>query len=278
MDNAQAPNRLGEYLRARRDLVTAEQAGIAAGSHRRVPGLRREEVALLTGISADYYLRLERGRDRNPSPQILQAIARVLRLDDVETEHLLSLTAPRQRSRRTATAERVPARMRHLLAAIGLPAFVEGRFLDVLAANSLASALSPRLQPGNNRLRSLLLDPEEQAFQSDWEKSAGEFVAVFRRNLADDVSHPRAVELVGELSLASARFRALWARHDVAALTGGTLTVNHPAVGRLTLHRDKFPVEGKVLVIYYPDQGSDAADKLQLLASAQLPLKDTPSR
>src|ERR1700757_2348141 len=119
-------NLLGRYLRARRELVRPEQAGIPAGGNRRVPGLRREEVALLAGISADYYLRLERGRDKNPSPQVLEALARVLLLDEVEQEYLLGLAASHPRRQRRRKPERVPARLQQLLASVRVPAFVEG--------------------------------------------------------------------------------------------------------------------------------------------------------
>src|SRR5580658_8167560 len=203
-------NPLGSYLRARRALVTPEQAGLPPGANRRVPGLRREEVAMLAGISADYYLRLERGRDKNPSAQVLESLARVLRLDQLEQEYLLGLAAPRPRTRPRRKPERVPARLHQLLASLQIPAFVEGRAFDVLASNPLAVALSPRLQPGYNRLRSLLLDPEEQAFQEDWTRSSAGFVAIFRKSIGEDTDNPRFVELVGELALSSERFRALW--------------------------------------------------------------------
>lgn len=270
--SASGSSRLGAYLRARRELVTPEQAGIPGGPNRRVAGLRREEVALLAGISSDYYLRLEQGRDRNPSRQVLEALARVLRLDDVERAYLVDVAAtpPRTRARRRP-AERVPARLRHLLAAVAVPAFVEGRTFDVLASNPLALALSPRLRPGENRLRSLLLDPEERAFHADWEGAVAGFVAAFRQSVGDDVDDPRAVELVGELSLASARFRQLWARQDVRRLSGGTTVVRHPVVGELTLHRDKLPVDGLVLVVYYADDGSPSAERLALLGALATP-------
>ncbi|MFI6629115.1 helix-turn-helix transcriptional regulator [Nonomuraea fuscirosea] len=268
--NGSGTNRLGAYLRARRDLVSPEQAGIPAGGARRVPGLRREEVALLAGISADYYLRLERGRDTRPSPQVLDALARVLMLDEVERAYLHDLAgtaaAPRRPGRRRPPP-RVPARLHHLLAVVGVPAFVESRTFDVLAANALATALSPRLRPGENRLRSLLLDPEEQAFHQDWEASAAGIVAAFRQTVGDDADDARVVELVGELSLASGRFRRLWARHDVRTLDGGTAAVDHPALGELRLHRDKLPVGDVLLVLYYADAGSETAEKLKLLGS-----------
>ena len=222
---------------------------------------------MLAGISADYYLRLERGRDKNPSAQVLESLARVLHLDELEQEYLLSLAAPRPRRQRRRKPERVPPRLHQLLASVEVPAFVEGRAFDVLASNRLAVALSPRLQPGYNRLRSLLLDPEEQAFQQDWTRSAEGFIAAFRRSIGDDIDSPRFVELAGELALSSERFRTLWARHDVRSLEGGTTTVNHPVVGELRLHRDKLPVDDVLLVLYYADQGSESDEKLRLLAS-----------
>ncbi|MEU8780470.1 helix-turn-helix domain-containing protein [Streptomyces sp. NPDC048637] len=163
MKDEESGNRLGSYLRARRELVSPAQAGIPPGGNRRVPGLRREEVALLAGISPDYYLRLERGRDKNPSPQVLESLARVLGLDDIERTYLLGLTAARPRAPRRKRPEHVPARVHQLLAHLQIPAFVEGRAFDVLASNPMAVALSPRLRPGQNRLRSRFLDPEEQS-------------------------------------------------------------------------------------------------------------------
>ena len=275
MSDDDRANLLGDYLRARRALVTAEQVGLPPGANRRVPGLRREELAMLAGISADYYLRLERGRDKNPSAQVLESLARVLQLDEVEQEYLLGLTAARPRPQRRRKPERVPARLHQLLASVRIPAFVEGRAFDVLASNQLAVALSPRLQPGCNRLRSLLLDPEEQAFQQDWTRSAEGFIAAFRKSIGDDIDSPRFVELAGELALSSERFRTLWARHDIRSLEGGTTTVNHPVVGELRLHRDKLPVDDVLLVLYYADQGSESDEKLRLLASmAQTPAGD----
>ncbi|MEV5357376.1 helix-turn-helix transcriptional regulator [Streptomyces sp. NPDC052693] len=267
MKDEESGNRLGRYLRARRELITPEQAGIPPGGNRRVPGLRREEVALLAGISPDYYLRLERGRDTNPSPQVLEALARVLRLDEVERTYLLGLAAGRPRAPRRKRPEHVPARVHQLLAHLHIPAFVEGRAFDVLASNPLAVALSPRLRPGQNRLRSLFLDPEEQAFHQDWAHAAAGIVAALRTTIGDDIDNPRFVELVGELALSSQRFRTLWARHDVRNLDGGTTTVHHPVVGELRLHRDKLPIDDVILVVYYPDRHSDSDEKLRLLAA-----------
>lgn len=165
------PNHLGEYLRARRELVTAEQVGLPDAGGRRVPGLRREEVAMLAGISVDYYLRLERGRDRNPSVQVLQAIARVLQLDDEHLAHLLSLVSDHpRRTRRRPRKETAPASTVELLSALPHPAFVEGRYFDILAANAMATALSPRLSVGGNQLLDLFIDPAERA--STWTGTA----------------------------------------------------------------------------------------------------------
>ena len=268
MDEPPAANRLGDYLQARRALVTPEQVGLPATGNRRVTGLRREEVSMLAGISLDYYLRLERGRDSHPSAQVLGSLARVLQLDDVETEYLVGLGAGHPRPRRSRRPEpRVPARLHQLLAVLEVPAFVEGRTFDVLASNAVARAFSPRLVPGHNRLRSLLLDAEERAFQDDWERATVDAIASFRHVVGDDVTDTRAVELVGELSVASARFRSVWARHDVRPLTGNSTVVHHPAVGTMHLHRDKLPVDDVVLVVYYPDADSEDAEKIRLLAT-----------
>ncbi|MEU1784732.1 helix-turn-helix transcriptional regulator [Streptomyces sparsogenes] len=267
-------NPLGDYIRARRELVTPEQVGIPVAGIRRVPGLRREEVAMLAGISADYYLRLEQGRDRNPSVQVLESLARVLRLDDDATAYLLSLGAEKpRRRRRRARKETVPPGMAKLVAALPFPAYVEGRYLDVLAANALATAVSPRLTTGANRLRDAFLDPAEQALYPDWEEAAGCLVAGFRASVGTDTDDPRFIELVGELSLASPRFSRLWARHDVVACEGELKHIDHPQVGLLRLNRERLGIggngtAGQTLVIYHPDPGSDSADKLALLASA----------
>ncbi|WP_290052007.1 helix-turn-helix domain-containing protein [Amycolatopsis solani] len=268
------PNLLGDHLRARRELLSPERAGIPAVGVRRVPGLRREEVAMLAGISADYYLRLEQGRDRNPSRQVLEAIARVLQLDDDTAAYLIGLTEQRPaKRRRRRRKETVPPGMVKFLAAVGLPAFVEGRYLDVLAANPLAEAISPRLVAGANRLRDVFLDPAERALFPDWDLATQGLVAGFRQSVGTETGDPRFIELVGELSLASPRFRELWARHDVANRRGATVRFAHPQVGELVLNREKLELSdapGLVLAVYHPDPGTDAADKLALLASAAL--------
>ena len=267
------PNTLGEYLRARRELVTPDSAGLPQLGVRRVAGLRREEVAMLAGISADYYLRLEQGRDRNPSVQVLESLARVLQLDEAGTAYLLSLGSEKpRRTRRRPRKETVPPGIRKLLGSLNMPAFVEGRYFDVLAANPLATTLSPRLVTGRNRLRDVFLDPAEQSLYPDWEVATVGLVAGFRQSVGTDTDDPRFIELVGELSLASDRFRKLWARHDVQVREGASVTLDHPQVGELTLNREKLAIggsAGQLLVVYHADRGTTDAEKLDLLASYQ---------
>jgi transcriptional regulator with XRE-family HTH domain len=272
-------NALGEFLRARRELVTPEQAGIPTLGVRRVPGLRREEVAMLAGISADYYLRLERGRDRNPSVQVLESIARVLQLDDDHFAHLLTLVAeiPPQRRRRRPRKETPPPGALKLLDSLTQPAFIEGRYFDILASNRAARALSPGLRVGGNQLRDMFLDPAEQALHPEWEAVTECFIANLRQAVGSDIDDPRFIELTGELSLASPRFRQLWARHEVRGQRGTPIRINHPQVGEMTLNRERLAIdgaEGVTLVVYHPDAGSSDADKLALLSSAALPTAD----
>lgn len=232
---------------------------------------------MLAGISADYYVRLEQGRDRKPSVQVLESLARVLQLDDEGSAYLLSLAVDKARRRTHPKKEVVPSSTAALLAALSLPAFVGGRYFDVLAANDLATAVSPRLTAGANRLRDVFLDPAEQALFPDWELATVGLVAGFRESVGTDIDDPRAIELVGELSLASPRFRQLWARHDVRTRQGALMRFDHPQVGRLILHREKLLItgtDGMMLVIYHPDAGGADAEKLALLASAMLSIPD----
>jgi transcriptional regulator with XRE-family HTH domain len=270
------PNHLGEYLRARRGLVSPERAGITDLGRRRVPGLRREEVAMLAGISAEYYLRLERGRDRNPSVQVLESIARVLQLDEDGTAYLLSLVVdePRRRTR-GRRAETVPDGVRTLLPSLPHPAFVEGRYLDILATNALATVLSPRLLVGRNQLLDVFRDPAEQALHLDWEDITECSVSSLRQSIGTDTEDPRFIELVGELSLVSPRFRRLWNRHDVGAQRGSPTSFDHPQVGEMRLHRERLTIsgtDGMTLVVYHAEADSDAAEKLALLGSSALTL------
>jgi transcriptional regulator with XRE-family HTH domain len=265
-------NTLGEYLRARRELTDPRAVGLRVAGVRRTPGLRREEVATLAGISADYYLRLEQGRDRHPSSQVLSALAGVFGLDPTATSYLLSLAAPRPARSRRPRREAVPAGIRALLQALSLPAFVESRSFDVLAANSLVTALQPAIRAGENRLRSVFLDPAERDRYPDWPKVVGDLVASFRASIGTDTDDPGVVQLVGELSLASEDFRRLWARHDVRPIGGGIFRLRHPEHGDLELRREKLPLgdtNGQILAIYYAEPGSAAAAALARLAAGQ---------
>lgn len=266
------PNSLGEYLRARRELVDPASVGLRVTGVRRTPGLRREEVATLAGISADYYLRLEQGRDRHPSAQVLNALARVFDLDAAATEYLLSLAEPQPSRARRPARRAVPKGVLQLLEVLDLPAFVEDRMFDVLAANPLATALSPSIRPGANRLRSLFLDADERALYPDWEQTTAGLIASFRASIGSDVDDPRIARLVGELSLGSEHFRKLWARHDVRGLGGGAARLDHPRVGMLELSREKLPIGesgGQLLVIYHAAPGSASAAALRELGREQ---------
>ncbi|RKS72538.1 helix-turn-helix protein [Motilibacter peucedani] len=262
-------NTLGEYLRARRELVRPEDVGIRVTGTRRTPGLRREEVATLAGISADYYLRLEQGRDRRPSPQVLDALARVLGLDAAATRYLRSLSSAQSDRAARRSPDVVPTGILQLLDVIGLPAFVESRIFDVLAANPLASQLYPSARPGENRLRSAFLDEDERARHPDWEHIAGGMVASFRASIGSP-DDPRVTRLVGELSLASEQFRTLWARHDVKQPAGAGVRIQHPEVGLLELRREKLAVsgtDGQLLVVFHAEPGSASERSLALLGS-----------
>ena len=229
---------------------------------------------MLAGISAEYYLRLEQGRDRNPSLQVLESLARVLQLDDEMSAYLLGLAAEKPRTlRRRPRKETVPASTARLVASLPFPAFIEGRYLDVLAANPLAAAISPRMAVGHNRLRDVFLDPGERALFAHWERAAAGLVAGFRQSVGTETDDPRFVELVGELTIASPLFAQLWARHDVAPRTGARMMFDHPQVGELVVDREKLGIpgtDGMMLVIYHAEPGTEGADKLAMLASSVL--------
>jgi hypothetical protein len=199
----------------------------------------------------------------------------VLQLDDEHFAHLTSLVAevPRRRRRRPRRAT-PPAGVLKFLDALEQPAFIEDRYFDILASNRAARALSPGLAVGGNQLRDMFLDPAEQALHPEWEAVTECFIANLRQAVGSDVDDARFIELTGELSLASPRFRQLWARHEVRAQWGTPVRIDHPQVGEMTLNRERLAVsgaEGLMLVVYHPDAGSADADKLALLASAALP-------
>ncbi|MEV0297271.1 helix-turn-helix transcriptional regulator [Nocardia sp. NPDC050710] len=265
-------NRLGSFLRARRELARPEDFGIPAGGQRRVAGLRREEVALLAGVSADYYVRLEQGRDKHPSEQVIAALARVFDLDAEGTAHLRELARPvLRRKRAPRRPERVsPGLLRLMDTWTTTPVLVMGRYLDVLAANPLAAAVNSCSVPGVNQLRMMFLDPEACNIYADWPTVAAETVASLRATAGDDLDDPRLTELVGELSLKSAEFRRLWARHDVRVKTAGVKRFINPMVGALTLSYEIFTVndaQGQILVAYHAEPGSSSEHALGLLGS-----------
>lgn len=264
-------NELGDFLRARRALVRPEDVGVTPGTgHRRVPGLRRAEVALLAGISSDYFVRLEQGRDRHPSAEVVAALARALRLDADATAHLRRLARPSPRRPARRRPEHVSAGMRHLvMSRTDMPAFVLGRYLDVLVANALAVALSPCHAPGVNALRAAFLDPEPRAlYEHDWDGILANLVAGVRAMVGPETHDPYLSEMVGELSARSEEFRRLWARHDVRPRVGGTALLHHPRVGPLELNYEKLGIPGtggQVLVVFHAAPGSEAAGSLTRL-------------
>ncbi|MET8287039.1 helix-turn-helix transcriptional regulator [Streptomyces sp. NPDC051639] len=267
-----AENALGGFLRARRAQLRPEDVGLPASGRRRVPGLRREEVATLAGVSTDYYMRLEQGRERHPSRQVLEAVAKALRLDDDAVEHLYRVATPTtRRTRRAHRVERVGPHLRRLLETWrDTPAFVLGNALDILAHNHLAAALFTGFTSCDNLLRMTLLDPAAHHFYRDWDRAAASCVAALRRAAGADSDDPRLIEIVGELSMKSAEFRALWARHDVRGKTREAKHFHHAEVGDLELHYEAFTVNSaphQQLVVYQAEPGSSSADALALLGS-----------
>jgi transcriptional regulator with XRE-family HTH domain len=263
-------NALGEFLRARREQLRPEDAGLQVAGHRRTPGLRREEVAMLAGISTDYYLRLEQGRDRTPSVQVAEAIGRVLQLGPDEAAYLHTLARPRPKRVPRRRPEKIPPGTLRLLASLPMPAFVQDRYLNVLAANPMAQVLSPGMRPGVNRLLAAFLNPAERDLHEDWEQSTAAAVGQLRAAMGSETDDPRTAALVGELSMKSDRFRRLWARQDVVRPAGGPVRMHHPEVGDLELHREKLIVagaDGQVLIIYHADPGTPSAQALDLLGT-----------
>ena len=261
---------LGGYLRGRRERLRPEDVGLPTTSRRRVAGLRREEVALLAGISAEYYLRLEQGRDLHPSDQVLDALARALCLTGDEEVYLHELARPARPPRRRSRPVRVSPAVRSLIDQWSTPAVVQGPHLETLAANPMAVALCPFFAPGTNSLRAAFLEPEMREFYRDWDAMTAKAVAYLRSLIGGQaLDDPVLVALVGELSLHSERFRTLWAQGDVRRKTSGLTLVRHPLVGELDLHYEKFLMPGpqpQVVVTYHADPGTESYERLQLLA------------
>ena len=269
-----------EFLSTRRGRISPEQAGLPVygGARRRVAGLRREEVALLAGISTEYYTRLERGTAIGVSDSVIDGLAHALQLDEAERTHLLDLlrTAGTTRPpRRKAAVQRIrPTVQRVLDSMIGTPALVLNGHLDILAANALGTALfSPvyagPVRPPNNA-RFIFLDPHATEFFRDWDKVANDTVAMLRAEVGRDPYDRRTSDLIGELSTRSEEFRLRWAAHNVRIHTTGSKLLHHPLVGDLDLPFESFPLGSdptQSLVTYTAEPGSPSHDALTLLAS-----------
>ena len=270
-------NDIAEFLTSRRAKVTPDQVGLPTYGPRRVPGLRREEVASLAGVSVEYYKRLERGNASGVSESVLEALAQALQLDDAERAHLFDLAraanpiAPR---RRRPVQQRVRPVVHRILDSITTPAIVRNSRVDYLAANPLGRALyaplfESREQPANSA-RFTFLDPAAQDFYVDWERVAKDLVAHLRSE-AGRHPHDRGLsDLIGELSVRSAEFRTWWAAHNVRYHQTGTKRLHHPIVGDLELSYEvmELPADAGVTIsVYSAEPGSRSQEALDLLAS-----------
>ncbi|MFF9002982.1 helix-turn-helix domain-containing protein [Streptomyces achromogenes] len=265
-------NHLGDFLRARRAGLRPETVGMASHGARRVAGLRREEVAVLAGVNADYYARLEQGRERNPSPQVIDALSRALRLGTDARAHVYRLAGatPDDRSSAPATEQVSPALRQLMDGYPNTPAFVMSRTLDLLAANALAEALYAPFDPADNLARMTFLDPAGRTFHMDWDRAARATVANLREATGSDPDNPRLRRLVRTLSEDNADFDRLWNTHIVRGKTRDAKHFLHPDVGPLSLSYQAFDVRdapGQQLVIYHAEPGSPSAQSLDLLGS-----------
>lgn len=272
-------NDVSEFLRTRRAKVTPEQVNLIVGANRRVPGLRREEVATLASVSVDYYARLERGNLAGASEEVLEAIAHALRLDEAETAHLFALArasqpGPARRRRPAKTQELRPSLQRFMDAVTGAPTWVRNERMDFIAANPLGRALySPvfadHVQPANTA-RFMFLNPEAPTFFPDWEQSANDVVAVLR-GYAGRKPHDRSLsDLIGELATRSEEFRTRWAAHNVRFHRTGFKRIHHPVVGELELSYEAMELPanpGWTMFAYTAEPGSASEERLKLLAS-----------
>ncbi|MGC9540391.1 helix-turn-helix transcriptional regulator [Streptomyces sp. UG1] len=263
---------LAGYLRTRRSRVDPAAVGIPVDSRRRVEGLRREEVAHLSGVSVDYYVRLEQGRATQPSEQVLGALARVLGLDETERGHLYRLARQRDRRREKAKApgRRIRPELLHVLDLVAdAPAMIMNHRLDVLAGNRLAGLLYGRPMPGLNTARHIFFEEAERGLYADWETCTLDVVGHLRLAAGKYPEDPHLASLIGELAMGSERFRRLWARADVRARAHGRKAFRHPLVGLLELHQENFALpdgSGMELLVLSAPPGSPAEDGLRLLA------------
>jgi transcriptional regulator with XRE-family HTH domain len=260
---------LGDFLRARREAVKPQDIGLPEHGRRRVPGLRREEVALLAGVSSDYYIRLEQGRENSPSPQVLAAVARALRLDAESTDHLHRLcrtTAQRPRNRGETPVS--PQLLQLMDGWEHTPAFVHGPALDILASNSLARALHSGFESFDNLARMVFADPAGREFYQDWEQAAHSSVAEIRAAYGHDPESVRIAEVVADLSARSAEFAGIWRMHDVKSKSQDAKHLRHPEVGDLHITFAAFTVNGaphQQLVAYQAEPASRTADAFETL-------------
>ena len=261
---------LGDYLGTRRARVTPADVGMPSSGHRRVPGLRREEVALLAGTSVDYYVRLEQGRERSPSAQVLEALAVALRLDDDQRRHLFDLAGVTLRPRSAAVPDRVDPSLLQLMSSWpDNPALVYNRAYDVLASNEIADALFGHWTFSRNLMQIVFMDPGARSFYVDWTEVARNSTAGFRIGHGHAPNDPRVREVLAGLLETSAEFRELWARHDARGKSVERKRFDHPAVGPLTLTMQTFDVRsspGQELVVYHAEPGS-SAEALRLLGT-----------
>lgn len=262
---------LGDYLRSRRALISPTDAGLVVTGTRRVPGLRREEVAMLAGVSVDYYVRLEQGRERSPSAQVLDALGAALRLDDDGRRHLFRLAGLAPKPQTARVPDRVdPALSRLMDSWPDNPSLVYNRAYDVLAANPLAEALFSGFGANNNLMLVVFLDPRARDFYADWQQIAENSVAGFRLGHTTAPADPRVRTVLAELMNRSDEFRELWERHDARGKSLATKTFRHPEVRTLTLGMQTFDVRsapGQELVVYGAEPGTASADALKLLGS-----------
>ncbi|WP_043488296.1 MULTISPECIES: helix-turn-helix domain-containing protein [Streptomyces] len=279
---------LGEFLRSCRSRLDPADAGMPRTARRRVPGLRREELAQLAGVSVDYYTRLEQGRSRTASPEILQSLATALRLDDTECAHLFDLANRRPAQLRhtgPAAPEPVSPATRQLLATLDAaycPAFVLGRRTDVVTANPLARALIADFDamPAHqrNQARFLFLDPAARDLYADWDTVAADTAAMLRMDAGRHPDDPRLGELVAELAARSGPFRKYWAERRVHERSEGTKGYHHPIAGDLTVAYQALALPGgtdQTLFVYTTEPGSSSATALRLLAARSIePLPD----
>ncbi|MFH8616336.1 helix-turn-helix domain-containing protein [Streptomyces sp. NPDC017979] len=266
-------NELGQFLKARRAGLSPGDVGLTTdGRHRRVPGLRREEVARLASISVQYYTRVEQGRLQASAP-VLATLAKVLRLDDDQQTYLLELAGKDASRPRRPRTQHVRPQTRRLLDAIGAPAIILGRRMDILAWNPLAAALltdfSQLPDKQRNYARLVFSDSDIRSRYENWETVAPDCVAFLRMEAARHPDDPRLSELVGDLSIKDPHFRTWWAARNVAVQTAGVKTISHPLVGRLTLDWETLACAAdpdQQLVVWTAEPGTPSHQALDFLA------------